>query len=322
MVAIDTKEIRRVKMDVSFVIPVLDEAETIFELIRLIGREMEKLDLEYEIIFVDDGSEDSSFQNMKEISKCNSYVNVIKLRRNFGKSVALHNGFKMASGNIVFTMDADLQDDPREIPRFIEKLKNGYDLVSGWKKKRKDPVFSKNLPSKIFNFMVGLVSGLKLHDYNCGFKAYQKRVVKNLTLYGDLHRYIPALVYAMGYRVTEIPVEHHARQFGSSKYGIERFFHGFFDFLTVTFLTKYLKRPMHFFGWFGCLFSLSGLSICSYLTILWVWGEVIGNRPLLILGVLLLLVGLQFLSTGLLAEMITYSRQKEGHDDVVEQILH
>ncbi len=308
-------------MHVTFVIPVFNEEESLSKLAGMIEEQMDLIHSEFEMIFVDDGSTDSSFEIIKNLRDQIKEVKVIKFRRNAGKSTALDEAFKLAKGDIVFTMDADLQDDPSEIPRFLDKINEGYDLVSGWKQKRKDPVFSKNMPSKLFNFMIGAVSGLRLHDYNCGFKAYRKDVVKRLSLYGDLHRYIPALVHAMGFKVAEIPVKHQARPFGKSKYGIERFFHGFFDFVTVLFLTKYLKRPMHFFGWFGGLSSLAGFLVCSYLSVLWLLGERIGTRPLLTLGVLLLLVGVQLFSAGLIAEMITHGRQNKGQDDMVELIL-
>ncbi len=309
-------------MEVSFVIPAFNEEESLEKLYHAIYVPMKSITDDFEIIFVDDGSGDASFEKMEQLATNDNRVKVIKFRKNFGKSIALNEGFRMAEGDVVFTMDADLQDDPKEIQRFISKLNEGYDLVSGWKQKRKDPVFSKNLPSKLFNFMIGKFSGLKLHDYNCGFKAYRKSVAKGLSLYGDLHRYIPALAHSEGWKVGEIPVKHHARAFGKSKYGINRFFHGFFDFITVVFITRYLKRPMHFFGWFGVLFSLGGFSICSYLSILWLLGESIGTRPLLMLGVLLLVMGSQIIMSGLIAEMITHGKQKSSYDDFIERIIH
>ncbi len=312
---------RRHEMDVSFVIPVFNEENSLEELHDKITTQMKPLTENYDIIFVDDGSSDNSFDILNKIIIKDHHTKAIKLRRNFGKSVALDEGFKFARGDIIFTMDADLQDDPKEISRFMSKLKEGYDLVSGWKQQRKDPIVSKKLPSKLFNYMINIVSGLKLHDHNCGFKAFRKNLVKSLSLYGDLHRYIPALANSMGFKVTEIRVEHHTRSYGKSKYGIKRFYHGFFDFMTIIFLTKYLKRPMHLFGWFGILFSLSGFVICSYLTALWFMGEKIGGRPLFILGVLLILVGIQFVSTGLIAEMITYGSQKKVKEDIVETVI-
>ncbi len=309
-------------MEVSFVIPAFNEEESLEKLHQAICTGMKSITDEFEIILVDDGSRDASFDIMKILAERDRRVMVIKFRKNFGKSIALNEGFRLARGDVVFTMDADLQDDPSEIEKFISKLNEGYDLVSGWKQKRKDPIFSKKLSSKLFNFMIGKFSGLKLHDYNCGFKAYRKTVVKGLSLYGDLHRYIPALAHAEGWKVTEIPVKHHARPFGKSKYGIERFFHGFFDFITVCFITKYLKRPMHFFGWFGMALFLGGGGVCGYLSILWFSGEPIGKRPLLMLGVLMLMLGGQIFLTGLIAEMITHNKQKESRDDLIERIIN
>jgi hypothetical protein len=218
-------------------------------------------------------------------------------------------------------MDADLQDDPKEIPRLIDKLNEGYDLVSGWKKIRKDSIISKNIPSKLFNMMVRWGSGLKLHDFNCGFKAYRRAVAEKLHLYGEMHRFVPALVHAQGYRVTEIPVKHHPRKFGVSKFGLTRFTHGFFDFMTVVFLMKFLKRPMHFFGGLGSLVSALGIVICAYMTYLWFAGEMIGHRPLLILGVLLIIVGMQMVTTGLVAEMLNYNNRKHDSGEIVEEWL-
>ncbi|MFC1761618.1 glycosyltransferase family 2 protein [Planctomycetota bacterium] len=307
-------------MDYSFVVPVFNEEQTLTPLFEKVSNVMQGIEGEYEMIFIDDGSNDGSFHAMQKLSE-KPAVKVVRLRRNFGKSCALEEGFRLSSGSIVFTMDADLQDDPDEIPCFIDKLKEGFDLVSGWKQDRKDSRLKKNLPSSVFNFVVGTFSGLRLHDYNCGFKAYKRNVIEQLSLYGDLHRYIPALVHSMGFNVTEIPVKHHARTFGKSKYGIERFFRGFYDFFTVMFLIRFLKRPMHFFGWVGSIFFFAGFIACSYLTVLWCLGETIGNRPLLTLGVLLILVGCQLICTGLVAEMITYGRQKKKTDSVVDRIL-
>jgi len=309
-------------MDISFVIPIYNEEMSIRELYDKIVDQMRGLNKGYEIIFVDDGSNDTSFEILKKIGKENPSVKVIKLRKNFGKSVALSSGFKIAKNDIIITMDSDLQDDPLEIPYFIEKISVGYDLVSGWKQHRKDPMFSKNLPSKMFNFMIGLFSGLKLHDYNCGFKAYRRTLACKLPLYGDLHRFTPAIAYSMGFKVVEIPVKHHARKFGHSKYGLNRFTHGLFDFITVLFLTKFLKRPMHLFGFFGITSFLFGFNICLYLSILWFSGERIGNRPLLSLGILLIILGIQFISTGLIAEMITFNQREKEQDDYFEIILN
>ena len=308
-------------MNVSFVIPVFNEENSLEELHDKIVNQIKSLNENYDIIFVDDGSTDNSLEKLNKIALKDAHVKIIKLRKNFGKSIALDEGFRFAKGDIIFTMDADLQDDPKEISRFMSKLKEGYDLVTGWKQERKDPFLGKKLPSRLFNFMINLISSLNLHDHNCGFKVFRKNLAKRLSLYGDLHRFIPALAHSMGFRVTEIRVEHHARPYGKSKYGIRRFYRGFFDFMTIIFLTKYLKRPMHLFGWFGMLFFLTGFVICSYLSFLWFYGEPIGHRPLLVLGILLILVGCQFISTGLIAEMITYGSQRKVEEDIVESIV-
>jgi glycosyltransferase involved in cell wall biosynthesis len=309
-------------MDISFVIPVFNEEGSVEELYARITEQMRQISKRYEFIFVDDGSIDASFEKLLNIAMNDDHVQVLKFRKNFGKSVALDEGFKHSKGKVIITMDADLQDDPKEILRFISELDKGYDLVSGWKKVRKDPLFGKNLPSKLFNFMIGCFSGLKIHDYNCGFKAYKEDLAKALSLYGDLYRYIPAIAHSMGYKVTEIPIEHHPRMYGKSKYGLDRFTHGLFDFITIIFLTKYLKRPMHLFGSVGFFFSVAGFIICLYLSIIWFMGERIGNRPLLLLGVLLILLGTQFVFAGLVAEMITYNnRQEKTQDTAVDKIV-
>lgn len=286
----------------SFVIPVLNEADTLVILYKeilanLAGRS-------YEIIFVDDGSTDASFRTMQKLAAQDSCVKVIKFRRNFGKAAALQKGFELASGDVVFTMDADLQDNPVEIPAFLAKLDEGYDLVSGWKKKRHDPLH-KRLPSKIFNSVTATTFKLKLKDYNCGFKAYRKPVVKELSLYGEMHRYIPALAHSLGFKVGEIPVQHRAREFGYSKYGFERYLRGFFDLMTVKMVTQYVKSPLYLFGRIGLLSSLLGTIITLYLIALKVFmGMPLSNRPLLLIGILMILGGLQFISLGLISELI------------------
>lgn len=308
-------------VEISVVIPLFNEEESLQPLHEKLKQALDPLQREYELIFVDDGSTDSSFEILEKIHHKDPRVSVHQLRSNFGKSYGLQVGFLAASGRIIFTIDADLQDDPGEIPRFVKEIEHGYDLVSGWKKKRQDPL-SKTLPSKIFNRMTSWASGLKIHDFNCGFKAYRARVAKSLNLYGDLYRFIPALVVLQGFRVGEIEVNHHPRQYGKSKYGTKRLVSGLFDFLTIFFLTRFRLRPMHFFGTFGLVLSLCGLSICSYLTVLWFMGNAIGHRPLLFLGILLLVVGAQFLSTGLLGEMLTRSQQRaEDTDKLVHRRL-
>jgi glycosyltransferase involved in cell wall biosynthesis len=245
-------------------------------------------------------------------------VRFIRFRRNFGKSDALHAGFAAARGEVIFTMDADLQDDPKEIPRFLELLETGgWDLVSGWKKVRHDPL-SKTLPSRLFNRVTSAASGVRLHDFNCGFKCYRRAVVQALEVYGELHRFLPALAHMKGFRVTEMVVEHHARRFGSSKFGLSRFINGFLDLLTVVFTARYLKKPMHFFGPVSLVITGSGLVINGWLAFAkLVLGQPINGRPLLFLGMLLLIVGVQLLSLGLLGEMLT-RQQKSVEYQVLE----
>jgi glycosyltransferase involved in cell wall biosynthesis len=293
-------------MLLSFVIPTLNEKPSLEKLYRLIVENVTLLGHDYEIIFVDDGSTDGSFVLLAQLHEEDPRVKVIGFRRNFGKAAALMAGFDQAEGDIVFTMDADLQDDPVEIPRFLEKLDEGYDLVSGWKYPRQDPI-SKTAPSKLANATIRLGTGIKLHDFNCGFKAMRRDVAKEIKLYGELHRYVPVLAYWRGFKVTEIKVKHHPREFGQSKYGIRRLFRGLFDFMTVVFLVRYTRRPAHFFGMLGIIPMILGFLIDGYLAVLWFSGEQIGHRPLLTLGTLLLMIGVQFFSIGLLAEMLSYS---------------
>jgi len=296
-------------MKLSFVIPVYNEEKSLKNLHKKISENIPESS--YEIIFINDGSTDNSYAIIDEISKNDPHVKAILFRTNFGKAAALQAGFDKAQGDIIFTMDADLQDDPEEIPRFIEKIHEGYDLVSGWKKKRKDPI-TKKWPSKIFNFITSLVFHLKLHDYNCGFKAYRKEAAKSLNIYGELYRYIPAIIWSKGFCVTEIPVTHHKRKFGKTKYGAKRFIRGFLDLLTVTMITKYQRSPLYLFGASGLFISFLGFVISIWLAVEKIFFNMsLSNRPLLFLGILLIVVGVQLISIGLLGEMIVYSsRQK------------
>lgn len=289
-------------MHLSFVIPVLNEADSLRQLYREIRANLGAHTAE--VIFIDDGSTDESFAIMQSLAESDHDVKVIKFRRNFGKAAALQKGFDIAAGELVFTMDADLQDDPKEIPAFLDKLAEGYDLVSGWKKKRRDPLH-KRIPSKVFNSVTASTFNLKLKDYNCGFKAYRRTLVKELSIYGEMHRYIPALAHSLGFKVGEIAVQHRARQFGKSKYGIERYLRGFFDLMTVKMVTQYVKSPLYLFGRIGLLSTLAGTIITVYLALLKLfWGMPLSNRPLLFLGMLLILGGLQFISLGLISELI------------------
>lgn len=270
---------------------------------------LSELDKRYEIIFVDDGSADNTFQEIKAIQDSNTRI--VRFQRNYGKAAALSCGFKKSRGEFVITLDGDLQDDPEEIPRFLEKLKE-FDMVSGWKVKRQDPL-SKTFPSKCFNKLTRLITGVKINDFNCGYKGYRKEVVKNIKLYGEFHRYIPALAHWKGYTVGEIEVKHHPRIHGKSKYGVERLLKGCLDLMTVTFLMLYKKRPLHMFGGIGMVLGFSGIAISIYLFLLWVTGTGIGDRPLLMLGILLIVIGAQFISLGLIGELITNSRNNDDY---------
>lgn len=294
------------KSSLSFVIPVFNEEESLRELLGKMQQVLSQNNLDtYEVLFVDDGSTDTSWKVIESLSgEHPEHVKGIRLRRNFGKSAALTAGFEHATGQIVFTMDADLQDDPVEIPRFLEKLANGFDLVSGWKRRRHDPL-SKTLPSKLFNATTAFFSGVKLNDFNCGYKAYRKEVIESISIQGDLHRYIPVLAHYAGFRVGEIAVQHHPRPYGKSKYGIERFARGCLDLLSVLVLTRYVHRPAHIFGGLGLGSLIGGLGILFYLTCLWFLGfRPIGNRPLFFLGILLTILAVQMISIGLLSELI------------------
>ncbi len=304
----------------SVIIPLYNEQESLMELSLSLKKVFDLLKCNYEVIFIDDGSTDGSFEVIKEINKRNSRYHCIKFRRNYGKSAALSVGFKEAKGDIIITMDADLQDDPNEIPDLIKEINSGYDLVSGWKKIRYDP-FIKKHTSKIFNYFTSKVSGIRLHDFNCGLKAYRKEVIKSVKVYGEMHRYIPALAHLMGFKVTEKVVKHHPRKFGITKFGANRFLNGFFDLLTVAFTTKFIKKPLHLFGTLGILFSIAGFGITLYLTILKFFeNESISNRPLFLVGILFIIVGFQSFSLGLIAEMITKSSHKD-EDVYIETTL-
>jgi glycosyltransferase involved in cell wall biosynthesis len=294
---------------ISVVVPVHDEERTIALLYEELQAALEPLDQPWETVFVDDGSTDGSFAALTRLHNARDNVRVVRLRRNFGKAAALAAGFANAEGDIVVTIDADLQDDSAEIPRLLAKLDEGFDLVSGWKTHRRDPL-SRRLPSKIFNWVTGRVSGLRLHDLNCGLKAYRADVLRGLRLYGELHRFIPVLAYYRGYRIAELPVNHRPREHGRSRYGVERYVRGFLDLLTVSFIGRYRHRPLHLFGGLGLILGFLGFIVLAYLTALKLGGHAIGQRPLLILGVLLVVVGLQFFSLGLISELITSQHEE------------
>ncbi len=302
-------------MKLSFVIPVCNEEDTIRRLYDEINQYTEGYEKQF--VFIDDGSTDSSFAKMQELAKEDQRVTVIRFRRNFGKSAALKQGFHYATGEIVFTLDADLQDNPAEIGKFLEKLDEGFDLVSGWKKKRHDPL-EKKILSRFFNNVTSWVFGLRLHDYNCGFKAYRREITEEIDVYGELHRYIPVLADSKGFRVTEIPVDHRPREFGKTKYGFERYMRGFLDLLTVRLITGYNRSPLYLFGGWGTVMMAIGFVIEAYLTVLKLgFGHPLSNRPLLLLGLLMIMIGMQFLSIGLIGELlVNLFRKRSGASDV------
>ena len=296
-------------MKISVIIPVYNEVESINELYKQLLKALQEFS-RYEIIFIDDGSSDGSVETIKKISELDNSINLIQFHRNYGKSAALAEGFKHAKGNYIVTMDADLQDDPKEISNLINKLEEGFDLVSGWKKDRKDPL-SKRLPSKFFNFVTRLFTGVHIHDFNCGLKIYRKAVVKTLELYGGRHRYIPAMVGQKKFKVSEIIVNHRPRIYGETKYGGSRLFHGLFDLISILFLSKYTQSPMYFFGKIGLITFLSGIIIEIYVLYLkYSLGDPFAKHmALLMLGILIIVVGIQFFSIGLVGEMIANSNQ-------------
>ena len=296
--------------NISIIVPIYNEESSINQLYDEIIDSLKNITEIYEIIFVDDGSTDKSISNINNLVSKDNNVILVQLNRNYGKSDALQEGFNIVKYDYVITMDGDLQDDPKEIKNLINILDDGWDCVSGWKKHRKDPL-SKTIPSYFFNRFISIFSGLRIHDFNCGIKAYKKNVIKSLNIYGGLHRYIPLLLFNNGFKVTELVVNHRPREYGVTKYGKSRFLHGIFDFLTINFLKKYFNRPMYFFGTFGIILSVLGLGINIYLTTLWFQGTYIGNRPLFFLGILLILVGIQSLSIGLVGELIVNSARKK-----------
>jgi glycosyltransferase involved in cell wall biosynthesis len=306
---------------ISVVVPLLNEERSLETLYEEIAAALEPLEDEFEVVFVDDGSTDGSLAVLARLHEERSNVVVVHLRRNFGKAAALQAGFLEARGDFVVTIDADLQDDPAEIPKMLAKLDEGFDLVSGWKTRRNDP-FLRRLFSRIFNWMTGAISGVHLHDVNCGLKAYRAEVLRGMRLYGELHRFIPVLAAYNGFRVAELPVNHRSRQHGRSRYGPERYLRGFFDLLSVTFMGRYRYRPLHLFGGVGVLLAAIGFIILLYLTVEWFWGQGIGGRPLFTLGVLLEVVGIQFVSLGLLSELITSQHEERiGERERIERIV-
>lgn len=300
---------------ISVLVPAYNEDASIAQLYMDISESLGKLvNTDWELWFVNDGSTDRTEEVVLNLIEEDARVHLISFRKNFGKSAALQAGFRHVTGDIIFTMDADLQDDPAEFSRFIEKIDEGYDLVVGWKQNRLDPA-EKRLPSKLFNAVTSKASGIKLHDFDCGFKCFRREVVDAIDLYGELHRYIPVLAHRKGFKITEIPVNHRKRQHGKSKYGFERYMRGLLDSLTTTFLLRYYDRPMYFFGRIGLLTGGLGFVICLLLTILWLQGEAIGTRPLLTLGVLLIIMGVQFISTGFVCNLIIDRNFRQSYNE-------
>lgn len=305
---------------VSVVIPLLNEEDSLRELHEQLKNVLSRIGGNYELIFVDDGSTDNSFKVLRELRQRNNRVKAVRFRRNYGKSAALAVGFQKAQGDYVITMDADLQDDPGEIPNIIRELKGGLDVVSGWKKKRKDPL-GKTIPSKFFNFVTAKVTGIDIHDFNCGLKGYKNDVVKSVHVYGELHRYIPVLAHWLGFKVGETVVNHRPRKFGKTKFGMSRYSRGFLDLLTVVFTTRYVSRPLHLFGGWGIVSSLAGLFISLWLIYeKYFSDQPLSNRPLFIVALIMIIVGVQFVSMGLLGELITRNQQMEREYSVREEI--
>ena len=308
---------------VSVVIPVYNERESVRPLAQELLPVLRALGRRTEVLFVDDGSTDGTSEVLADLAAAEPEIAVVRLRRNFGKAAALMAGFREAQGDAIVTIDGDLQDDPAEIPRLLAELEAGADLVSGWKKERQDS-WSKRAASRVFNGVTSRMSGVRLHDLNCGFKAYRAEVVRSLALTGDQYRYIPVLAANEGFRVSELPVNHRPRAFGSSKYGLERYVRGFLDLLTILFVGRFRQRPMHLFGGAGMLLIAGGVVICAYLAVLRLAGEGIGNRPLLLLGVLMIVVGVQLFTIGLVSEMIQRYHLRPQDDEArsrVERVI-
>ena len=297
---------RKTEVEISIVVPLYNEGENVEELYASLHEAVKTLGREAEIIFIDDGSTDGTFELLSKIRKFDDNVRIIRLAKNFGQTAAMSAGFDYARGKIVVTMDGDLQNDPRDIPLLLEKIEEGNDIVSGWRANRQDGFILRKIPSKIANWVVGIITGVKLHDSGCTLKAYRSEVIKNLRIYGEMHRFIPALASSTGARIAEVKVNHNARKYGSSKYGISRTLRVILDLIVIKFLLSFLTRPLQIFGLLGILFSCFGFLICFYLSILKLFfGQGLSDRPLLLLGVLLLVLGIQFIGFGLIAEMQT-----------------
>ncbi len=307
------------RTQIAVVVPAFNEAESLPELVERIDAAITKMGRTWEVWIIDDGSDDGTFEVVQDLAKVRPQVHGIKFGRNFGKAAALAVGFKSASADIIITMDADLQDDPAEIPDLVAQIESGWDLVSGWKQDRKDS-FIKNNTSKVFNWFTSQMCGLKLHDFNCGLKAYRRPVTESVKLYGDMHRYVPALAHLDGYRVTEMPVKHFARKYGTTKYGIARFLNGFLDLLTVYFLHARQTSPLHFFGRIGAVFFTAGGLISLYHLTWWLMGTPMRLRPSMLLGLVFIIVAFQSVSLGLIAELVVAGRNPERAYRVADRV--
>ena len=312
------------QIDVSIIIPLLDEEESLSTLTDWVLQSLKEEEYLIEIIFVDDGSQDKSWDIISQLAEKHNNVKGIRFARNFGKSQALHAGFEAAKGVYVVTLDADLQDSPDEIPQMINRLNEGYDLISGWKKKRYDSILFKNLPSKLFNWAARRVSGIKLHDFNCGIKAYRNEVVKSIDVHGEMHRFIPVLAAQEGFtQIGEQIVQHQARKFGKTKFGVDRFFKGFLDLITLWFINKFGKRPMHFFGLWGSFMLLVGFAFTIYLGIEKLYldtkARLITNRPEFYIALTLMLLGSQFFIAGFLGEIILRNKRNRKIYSIKEE---
>lgn len=315
---------QKTDLGISVVVPVYNEEQSLRPLYDGLTAALERVGQSYEIVFVDDGSRDGSFAELKALHEQDQRVRVIRFRRNFGKTPALVAGFSRARGTVIFTMDADLQDDPEEIAKFLEKLDEGYDLVSGWKYPRHDP-FTKTVPSFFFNRMVSMATGVQLHDINCGFKAYRREVLDDVKLYGELHRFIPVLAHERGFGVAEVKVRHHQRKYGKSKFGARRFLRGFLDLMMVVFLMQYLQTPLRLFGAIGLFSTVAGVLVDLYIVLdrFLPFGshQEIHTRPLLFVGILLLIFGISFILTGLQSEMIRHFAYRPADEYSIRQVL-
>jgi len=312
------------KMDLSIVIPVYNEKESVGRLYSGLNKTLSKLKIKYEVILIDDGSIDGTYEELKKINKKNSSYKIIRFRRNFGQTSAMSAGFHYSSGKVIITLDADLQNDPKDIPAILEKLDEGYDIVSGWRRERKDKAVSRRFPSVVANKIISRLSGVYLHDYGCTLKAYRKEVIENIELYGEMHRYIPAVASRMGVSVAEIPVNHHSRKYGKSKYGISRTIRVILDIITIKFLLSYSQRPIQIFGLLGLLSGTAGFIITAYLIIMRIFfNQSLADRPLFILSIFMIFIGIQLITMGLLAEinMRIYHEAQDKPTYVIRDII-